>query len=138
MVDKAPTDQRTTDMEKSQVHIGAPLVPDAQAAVAVQPRERALDYPPMPAQPIARLNAWARDAWRNASPAQLLAQGLRVVGLVGVQLRGALARSAHGALNRLDGVHRGEHHPRVVDIGRAHHDGERDTLPVHDHMAFRA
>lgn len=138
MVDEVPTDQRAADVQERQVHVCPPLVTDAQAPVTIQPRDSALDYPAMPTESLATLDAPARDARRDATSAQLLQQRLRVISLVGVQLRGALARAADGALDRLDGVHRLKHHAGVVDVGRAHRDRERDALPVHDQMAFRA
>jgi hypothetical protein len=138
MVDEVPTDQRAPDVQERQMHVRPPLVPDAQAPVTIQPRQRPLDHPAMPAEPLATLYPPARDARRDRTPAQLLPQRLRVVRLVGVQLRGALARATHRALDRLDGVHRVEHHARVMDISRRESHRERDALSVHDHMAFRA
>ena len=96
MVDEVPTDQRTSDMEKGQVHLCAPLVPDAQAAVAVQPGERALDHPPVSAESLAALDATPGDAWRDAPLAQLLAQRLRVIG----PCRRAASQDAYAACPR--------------------------------------
>lgn len=138
MVNEVPTDQRAADVQKRQVHVRPPLVPDAQAPVTVEPRQCAFDHPPVPAEPLARLDAAPGNARRDAAAAQLLAQRPRVIRLVGVQLRGALARPADGATDRLDGVHGVKHHARVVDVSRRERHRERDALPVHDHMAFRA
>src|SRR5215217_1766964 len=104
MVDNVPTDQRAADVQERQVHVRPPLVPDVQATVAIQPGERALDHPPVSAEPLATLDATPGDARRDAPLAQLLAQRLRVISLVGVQLRGTLTRPACGALDRLDGI----------------------------------
>src|SRR5215213_113751 len=97
MVDKVPTDQRAADVQERQVHVRPPLIPDARATVAIQPGEGALDDPPVPAEPLAALDATPGDARRDAPLAQLLPQRLRVISLVGVQLRGTLARPAYGA-----------------------------------------
>jgi hypothetical protein len=120
------------------MNVGTPFVTNAQAAIAIEPRERALNDPPMPAEPFAAFNPAPRDARRDASFAQLLAQRFRVIRLVGVQLLRAFTWSTAPTLDRLNGVHRREHHPRVVDVGRREPHRERDALPVHDHMAFRA
>ncbi len=119
--------------------VGAPFVTNLQAAVAVEPRARSFHDPAVAAQPLARLDALARDARRDASPAQLGPQRGRVIRLVGVQLRGALARAAPpAALDRLDGIHGFEHHARVVDVGRAQRVRERDAFGVDHKMALRA
>src|ERR1043165_1716082 len=138
MVDEVPTDERTADVQERQVHIRAPLVADTQTAIAVEPRQSAFHNPPMPTESLARLNAAPRDTSRDRPLAQLVAQGLRVIRFVGVQLRVTLTRPAAPPLDGFDGVHRCKHHPRVMHVGRAHRDGERDALPVNDHMAFRA
>lgn len=117
----------------------APLVPDLQPAVAVEPRARSFHDPAVAAQPLTRLDAAAGYPRRDAPLTQLGAQRRRVVSLVGVQLRGALARAAPAAaLDRLNGVDDFEHHARVVDVGRAQARRERDA-PGFDHkMALRA
>jgi len=138
MADEVPTNQGTADVQKRQVHICAPLVADAQTAIAIEPRKRALDHPTMPAESLTTLNAPARDAWRNAALAQLLAQRLRVIRFVGVQLRRALTWSAAPSPDGFNRVYRVEHHARVMHVGRAYRNRERDALSVHDQMAFRA
>src|SRR5688500_17980770 len=106
----------------------APLVSDLQPAVAVQPRARSFYDPAVTAQPLARLDAAAGYARRDASLTRLGPQRGRVVSLVGVQLRGALARAATpAALDRLDGIYDFEHHARVVDVGPAQARRERDA-----------
>src|SRR5205085_881233 len=114
-----------------------PLIPDAQAPVTIQPRQRALNYPAMPAESLATLDAPARDARRDRAPAQLRPQRPRVIRLVGVQFLRAFARATYRALDRLDGIDGFKHHPRVVDVGGRERYRERDALSVHDHMAFR-
>jgi hypothetical protein len=100
MIDEVPTDPRAADVQERQMHVRPPLVADAQAAVAVEPRDRPPDYPPVPPEPLAALYPAARDARRNPSPAQLLARRPRVISLIGVQLRG---RSRGLPLGRLIG-----------------------------------
>jgi hypothetical protein len=52
MVDEAPTARRAANVRESLVNVRPTLVPGSQAAVAVEPRERALNYPTMPARPL--------------------------------------------------------------------------------------
>ncbi len=119
--------------------VGAPFVTNLQAAIAVEPRARSFHDPAVAAEPLARLDALARDARRDASPAQLSPQRGRVVSLIGVQLLGALARAAPPAtLDGPDGVHDFEHHLGVVDVGRAQARRERDAFGVDHKMALRA
>lgn len=112
------------------------LVTDAQVPLTVQPRWRALDDPVMPAEPLATLDATQGNMRRDTPLAQPLAQRLRVIRLVGMQLPRALGPPARGEPDRLDDIHSFEHHLRVVDVGRAQHDREREVSPVYDHMAF--
>ena len=88
----APANQCTPEVEERLVDIGPPLVAHLQASVAVQPRQRPLHHPPVPAQPLARVHAPSGDARLYAPLAQRLAAAPKVVTLVGVQLLGALAR----------------------------------------------
>lgn len=57
MVDDVPIDQRAANVQESQVYVPPPLVLDAQAQTAVEPRQRALDNPAMSARPFAALDA---------------------------------------------------------------------------------
>lgn len=138
MVDEVPTDERTTAVQKSQVHICAPLVTNAQTAIPIELGKRAFDDPAMPTESLATLDAAPRDTWRNRTLAQRFAQRHRVIRFVGMQLHRTLPRSATPALDRFNSIHRVEHHSRVMHVRRREPHRERDTLPVHDHMAFRA
>ena len=55
-----------------------------------------------------------------------------------MQLRGTFTWSATPTFDRLNGIHGFQHHARVMHVGCAYRDGERDALSVHNHMAFRA
>lgn len=138
MIDEVPTDERTAYVQKRQVHICAPLVADAQTAIAIEPGERAFNDPAMPAESFAALDAAPRDTWRNRTLARLFAQRLQVIRFISMQLRRTLPRSAAPTFDRLNRIHRFEHHARVMHVGRREYHRERDALPVHDQMAFRA
>lgn len=118
--------------------IGASLVADTKPPVAVEPCKRAFDDPPMSAETFATFDAPARDARCDGASSQPFAQRLRVICFIGVQLPGTLAWSAASSFDGCDGIQRFNHHLRVMHVRRTYCDGERDALPVHDQMAFRA
>jgi hypothetical protein len=115
-----------------------PFVPDLQPSKVVQPCSGALHDPAVAPQPLARVDPPSRDAWPDASAAQFLAQGSRVIGLVRMQLRGAPSRSASHLPYRLNGINAAQHHPCVVRVGSALHDRERDAVGFDHQMALRA
>ena len=64
---QVPADEGTAEVEEGVVEFRIALVTDEQAAVGVQPGEIALDHPAITAQPLARLDAFAGDAWGDAA-----------------------------------------------------------------------
>ena len=114
------------------------FVSNPQPSTAVQPCSSAFHHPAIAPQPLAGVNPPPRDAGLDASPAQLRAQGSRVVRLVRVQLRGAPSRPAPPLTYRLNGVNAALHHPGIVHVGSALYDRERDAVGVDHKMALRA
>src|SRR4051812_15429750 len=96
------------------------------------------DHPAMTTQLLATLDAFARDARRDAATAQCLPLLSRVIRLVSVQLLGALARATSHALNRLDGVYGLFQHLDVMHIGCTQYYRERDAFSFDHKMALRA
>jgi hypothetical protein len=72
--------------------VGASLVAHAKATTTEDPRERALDHPTVPAQPLGRVDPPTGDPWRNAASTETTSEGREIIGLVGVQLGWALPR----------------------------------------------
>src|SRR5215210_7097922 len=117
----------------------AALVADLQPPVAVHPRERSFHYPPVSAQLLAGLDASPGYPRGYASLPQGLAASREVVGLVGVQLLRAFARSATRRFaDRRDGIHGLFQDLRVVDVGRRVDHRERNTSSIYYNMALRA
>ena len=79
-------------MEEAVVNVGAAFVPHAQPAEPVQPRQGAFHDPAVVPEPLARVDPRARDAAEDVPRAEACLVDARAVGLVGVQLGGALAR----------------------------------------------
>jgi hypothetical protein len=120
------------------VDVGAALVTDGQAAVLAHPGQGALHDPAMPPQARAALHAFARDAPRNAAPAQGAPTARRVVRLVRVQLVRALARPTAWPLDRPDAVDQRRKDVAIGTGGGREQDREREALPVDHHMALAA
>ena len=70
----------------------SPLVADGEATELGEPGQGALDDSPATSQPLAALDPAPGDAGLDATTGQCLTAATVVVGLVGVQLRGTLAR----------------------------------------------
>jgi hypothetical protein len=123
------------------VDVIPPLVAHRKPTVARKPRQRTLHHPPVPSELLARVDPPAGDAGGYAPLPERLPAAREVVCLVGVQLRGTLARPA-GAPTRLadrrNGVHRLHQHLRVVDVGSAEDYRERDAPSVRNNVALRA
>ena len=120
------------------MNIGAALVADSQAAEAIQPSQRALDHPAMPAEAFAGIDAFAGDADPDVTLGQGPAAAGIVVALVGMQLGGAFAPLASRRLDRRDGIEQRIEDHRVVAIGPRQQRGEREAAALDHNMALRS
>ncbi len=118
--------------------VGAALVADGQAAEAVEPGQRALDDPAVPAEPVPALDTPPSNARFDVTPAAGPAAGRIIISLVGVQLIGSAAGSSGGTPDRRDGIECGFEHQAVVPVGRAQQAGQRRAPAVNHNMALRA
>src|SRR5579875_2485221 len=84
-------DQSTAEGEEGMMDVGAALVADGQAAEAVEPGQRALDDPAVPAEPVRALDTPPSNARFDVTPAAGPAAGRIIISLVGVQLIGSAA-----------------------------------------------
>src|SRR5688572_17114247 len=132
------TDQRTAQVQERLMDVVPPLVADREPTVFGKPGQCALHHPPVSSQLLAALYALpgyaALDAALPQSPFALLV----VVGFVGVQLLRALPRPATRALYGLYGVHELLEDHRVVNVGPARHQRQRDAPSVRNKVALRA
>jgi len=86
------------------VNIWATVVADEQTAEAVEPGEGALDFPAVATEAFAGFPFRASDAGNDASATAGGAVLGGVVGFVGVEFAGPLARSSSGTGDGLHGV----------------------------------
>src|SRR5215218_3359503 len=117
-------------MEERLVDVVSALVAHRKPAILAQPSQRTLHHPPVPSQLLARVDPTAGDACLYAPLPQGLAAAGEVVGFVGMQLLGALAR--------LDAIHGLFQNLRVMDVGGAEDYREREASSVCHNMALRA
>lgn len=109
-----------------------------QAPLSVLPRVGSLHYPPMPPQPLLRLDAGPRDARRHATPSQALPILARRVRLVRVQSAGPMTGTTPGLLHLGHRIEQSEQLVRVVDVGTRQALRERQSLGVDEKMMLAA
>jgi hypothetical protein len=137
--DLVESDEGGSEAGEGLVDVGASLVADRQAAEAVEPSVCALHHPPVPAQPLAAVDAAARDARHNPTRSTLMSARSGVVGFVGVQLVGSPSRPSPSAVAQgRDGIEGRRHHHAVVPVGPTQADAERRAAGIGDEVAFRA
>lgn len=85
-------DQSAAQRKERLMDVRTPLVAHFEAAEAIEPRQGALHYPPVPPKALARLNAATRNARGDAALAQCSTAPCIIVPLVSMQLHWALAR----------------------------------------------
>ncbi len=127
-------------MQKRLMHIQPPLIANGQSTEPVEPGKSALNYPPMPAQPLAALHASTSYPRNNAPVPQRFPAYSEVVPFVCMQLHRspAASPSAELLLDWLDCINHLNEHLAVVDIGCRAHYRKRNSLPVDHNMALRA
>ena len=118
--------------------VGAALIPDCQPTEAAEPSERALDHPAVPAQTLAGVNPTPGNPILDPARPQRPTTTRRVIGLVGVQFRGALSRPSPALADRRHSIDQLLETPAVVEVGGREADGERDAMSVRDDVALRS
>ena len=104
----------------------------------MEPGEGAFDFPAVATEALTGLYFGACDACNDASATAGGAVLGRVIGLVGVEFAGPLARSSDG---NGDGLHRVEHalkHRGIMDVGRRQFDRQRESVSVDNQVMFAA
>ena len=118
--------------------VGAPLIPDGEAAKAVQPCQCPLDDPAVPAQSFAAVDAPSGNAGLDGAFSAFAPAAVMVIGFVGVELARALARTSTTVAHTWHGIQGGCQHHAVVPVGRAQPHSERGAPAIDHKMALRA
>ena len=118
--------------------VGAPFVADGQPPVLAEPGEGPFHDPAMPAQALAGVDPFAGDAHADVALRQRPATAWDVVGLVGVQLVGALTPVSVGLFDGGHGIeHLLEDH-RLVAVGSGQQFRQWETTAVGENVPFGA
>jgi hypothetical protein len=120
------------------VDVVAAFVADAQAAVLVQPGDRALDDPTLGAQPGAVLALRPGDLRLDAAATQLAPALARVVGAVAVERARSATWTAATAAQWRDRVDEREHLRDVVAVAAGERHRERAASPAGDQVVLGA
>jgi hypothetical protein len=137
--DLVESDEAGSEAGEGFVDVRTSLVAHGQPTEAIEPSVRALHHPPVPAQPLAALDAAACDARYNPTRPALVSARFSVVGFVSVQLVRPLSRPAPSTVaHGWDGIEGRCHHHAVVPVGPAQAKSERRTARVGDEVALRA
>jgi len=124
-------------MEEAEIVRSAPIVPCAEAAHGVEPREVSLDDPAVAAEAFRRVDAAPRDAREDAAHAARRATLPVIVALVGVRLAWPMPGSAGaGAAERRNRVKQRLEELTVMHVRRGQEDRERNPLGVDHKMAL--
>jgi hypothetical protein len=133
-------DECAADCEERFVDVGAAVVAAREAALVVQPGERALDHPAFGSQSGAVLGRLLGctafgDSWRDPSGTQLAAVTGRVVGAVGEQRLGTetvVRADRRDTIDELDQLR------DVVAVGGGERDRERQPVAAADQVVLAA
>ena len=119
------------------MNISPSLIAHLQAPKPIQPRERSLHHPAMPAQALAGVNALSSNSRDDVPVTQGLTMTGRVICLISMQLVRTLARSATSLWKGRYSIHHHQEHLRVMDICTRVSYRQGDTTSVYHKMALR-
>jgi len=120
------------------VDVGASFVADAEAAVLVEPADRALDDPSLPPEAGAVSGLGVRDDGADAPLAEPAAVAAGVVGAVAEQAVGSFAWAAALAADRRDRVDQREQLEDVGAVGGADRERKRGAASAGNRMVLGA
>ncbi len=118
--------------------VGAALIAHGQAAIAVQPGQRALDDPTVATEVLAGVDPFAGDAHPDVAATQRLTTARDVIGLVGMEFARPPAAPPVGLSDGRDRVDEGLEDHGVVAVGNCQERGAGAAGAVAHNMALRA
>ena len=107
-----------------------PIPADLQPPPAAQPRQRPLHPPAVASQPGGGLHPTPGDPAPDPSSPQIRPAVAGIVGLVSVERVRPASPPTQGAKHPRDVVEQRLQHRAVIDVGRGHHDGEREAAAL--------
>lgn len=137
-LDGVDAEQAAAEGAERLVDIVTTFIPHRQSPKLVEPRDRALPHPAVPAQLRLRLDPLARDAHLDVAPGQRLPAARIVIPLVSMELDGALAGAATPLPDRPNGIDHLREQPAVVLIRAGDPGGQRRAASIRDHVVFGA
>lgn len=120
------------------MNVGSSLVANGQAAVLGQPRERPLNYPAMPTEPVVALDPFPSDPALDAPPPEELPAAGDVIALIGMDFLRSLPPPSTRGADRWDGRDQPLEEHRVMPVCPTQEGGEGNPSSVDHNMALRA
>jgi hypothetical protein len=120
------------------VDVIAAVGADRQSTVVVQPGERALNDPPLPAEPRTMAGLAAGDDLLDTGFPKQAPVLVVIVAPVGEELAGASSRSADAAAHSRHAVEECEQLGDVVAVAARQRPGERQPTAVNEQVMFAA
>jgi hypothetical protein len=110
----------------------------AQSSELMQPGDSALDHPTGFAQATAMCGASTGNLSVDPPLSEQCAQGVRIVGTIGLNERGFVLECTAQTANRRDCFHQGHELGDVVTVGARQNHRKRDTLGVREEVVLAA
>ncbi len=130
------TDQRTSHQHEREEPTRITVPADLQPPPTAQPRQRALDLPPMAPQPRRRLDPAPRDPRADPTSAKPSTVGRAVVPLVGVDAGWPDPSPPRWRADRRNVANDRRQHRGVSHVGGGDHHSQRQPTAVADQMQF--
>jgi hypothetical protein len=120
------------------MQVGPPLVADRQSPVPRQPGQGPFHHPPMPSQPLARLDPPPGNPDLDPAAMQKPAAAGEVIRLVGMELGRTFAPMSGWGADQRDRIDQILEHHAVVAVGSGQQAGQRKAVPIRNQVAFCA
>ncbi len=120
------------------MNVGATFIPDAQPAMLEQPRDRPLNNPAVDTQSAPVGRATPGQQRQNATPTQLPAVWLGIIGPVSLDPVRSLAGTSHFACDRGNRIDQRQQLCDIVAIRSRDLDGQGNAVGIRDQMMLGA
>jgi hypothetical protein len=131
-------------MQESLVNVQPALISDDQSPELIEPCQGALNYPSMPAQPLATLYSSSGNPRSNASLPQVVPASSEIVPFVSMQSRWSSPSTPSSSTqpfrlsDRLDSIYDLDKHLAIMNISSGTDYGEGYSFGFDHNMALRA